>query len=163
MTVIATAGSKEKAGLCEQSVSLRIQIKVHASVFLPSLNQNKSRMVLRMGLDLQPLSLPPPIRRPRLMSLHLLRHGYALHMNTYNLTSLSTQSLSQPSPNSPSLPSILHDSHAPFFCMTCKNLTVTLDEGRTSTCFFPRSSALEMVLRASANTLMRTMAVTEDL
>ena len=35
---------------------------------------------------------------------------------------------------------------------------MTLEEGRTITCFLPRSSALEMVLSASANTLMRTMA-----
>lgn len=35
---------------------------------------------------------------------------------------------------------------------------MTLEEGRTITCFLPRSSALEIVLRASANTLMRTMA-----
>lgn len=35
---------------------------------------------------------------------------------------------------------------------------MTLEEGRINTCFFPRSSAFEMVFRASANTLMRTMA-----
>lgn len=34
----------------------------------------------------------------------------------------------------------------------------TLDDGRSSTCRFPRFSALESVFRASPNTLMRTMA-----
>ena len=50
-----------------------------------------------------------------------------------------------------------HHHHSPFFCITSKNLTITLDDGLMSTCFLPRSSAFEIVLRASANTLIRTM------
>jgi hypothetical protein len=42
--------------------------------------------------------------------------------------------------------------HLPFFCITCKNLMMTLEEGRITTCFFPRFSALDMVFKVSANT-----------
>ena len=46
---------------------------------------------------------------------------------------------------------------SPCFCMHCKNLTMTLEDGRISTWRFPRFSALERVLRQSARTDMRTM------
>lgn len=34
--------------------------------------------------------------------------------------------------------------YSPCFCMTCRNLMTTLEEGRISTCFFPFFSALYM-------------------
>lgn len=46
---------------------------------------------------------------------------------------------------------------SPFFCITCRNLTTTFEQGRMSTCRFPRFSALEMVFRVSASTPMRTI------
>jgi len=48
--------------------------------------------------------------------------------------------------------------HAPCFIITCRNFTTTLETGRSSTWRLPRFSALYITLRASANTLMRTMA-----
>ena len=42
--------------------------------------------------------------------------------------------------------------------MTCKNLMTTFDDGRSSTCRFPRFSALYIVLSPSFSTLTRTMA-----
>ena len=41
--------------------------------------------------------------------------------------------------------------------MTCRNLTITLEDGRTITWRLPRFSALLIVLRQSASTLMRTI------
>lgn len=48
-------------------------------------------------------------------------------------------------------------SHIPCFCMTCKNLTMTLDEGRIKTWRLPAFSALLMLLRASLRTEVRTI------
>lgn len=44
------------------------------------------------------------------------------------------------------------EKDVPFFCMTCRNLTTTLEDGRMMTCLFPLFSALEMVLRQSDST-----------
>ncbi|KAK4123624.1 hypothetical protein N657DRAFT_417972 [Parathielavia appendiculata] len=41
--------------------------------------------------------------------------------------------------------------------MTCRNLTMTLDEGRIMTWRLPAFSALLMLLRASCRTEVRTM------
>ena len=46
---------------------------------------------------------------------------------------------------------------APFFIITCRNFTTTLELGRISTWRLPRFSALYMLLRASPSTLIRTM------
>jgi len=48
----------------------------------------------------------------------------------------------------------------PFFCMPCKNFTITLLLGRIRTCLFPRFSAFERVFKQSASTDMRTMVIT---
>lgn len=48
-------------------------------------------------------------------------------------------------------------STSPCFCMTERNLITTLEEGRMRTCRLPRFSALNIFLRASLRTLMRTM------
>lgn len=48
-------------------------------------------------------------------------------------------------------------ANVPCFCMICRNLMTTFDDGRSITCRFPRFSALDSVLRASPSTLMRTM------
>jgi hypothetical protein len=42
--------------------------------------------------------------------------------------------------------------YSPFFCITCKNLTTTLEEGLMMTWRFPRFSALERVFKQSAKT-----------
>ena len=47
--------------------------------------------------------------------------------------------------------------HSPCFCMHCKNLMITLEAGRISTWRLPRFSALVIVFKASAKTLMRTI------
>ena len=46
---------------------------------------------------------------------------------------------------------------APFFIITCRNFTTTLELGRISTWRLPRFSALYMLFRASPSTLIRTM------
>lgn len=48
-------------------------------------------------------------------------------------------------------------SHIPCFCMTCRNLTMTLEEGRIRTWRLPAFSALLMLLRASLRTEVRTI------
>ena len=45
----------------------------------------------------------------------------------------------------------------PDFCITCRNLMTTFEQGRTSTWRLPRFSALEMLFKVSAKTLMRTI------
>lgn len=47
--------------------------------------------------------------------------------------------------------------HIPCFCMTCRNLTMTLEEGRIRTWRLPAFSALLMLLRASLRTEVRTI------
>lgn len=46
----------------------------------------------------------------------------------------------------------------PCFIITVKNLTITFEQGRISTCLLPRFSALWIDFRASLNTFIRTMA-----
>lgn len=66
-----------------------------------------------------------------------------------------------PRPFRLSLPRAEHESNnaanVPCFCMICRNLMTTFDDGRSITCRLPRFSALDSVLRASPSTLMRTM------
>lgn len=45
----------------------------------------------------------------------------------------------------------------PCFCMTLKNLTITLDEGLIKTCLLPAFSALLMALRVSLRTEVLTI------
>lgn len=45
----------------------------------------------------------------------------------------------------------------PCFCMTLRNLIITLEEGLIITCRLPRFSALYMFLRASLSTLILTI------
>ncbi|CEG78422.1 hypothetical protein RMATCC62417_13034 [Rhizopus microsporus] len=45
----------------------------------------------------------------------------------------------------------------PCFCMTDKNLMMTLEEGRTRTCLLPRRSALLMLFKQSFKTETLTM------
>ncbi len=47
----------------------------------------------------------------------------------------------------------------PCFCMTLKNLMMTLEEGLRSTCRLPRFSALNMFFSASLSTLILTIAL----
>ena len=39
----------------------------------------------------------------------------------------------------------------PFFCITCRNLTTTFEEGLRRTCLLPRFSAFDIVFRQSAS------------
>merc|ERR1719228_2386309 len=62
------------------------------------------------------------------------------------------------------LPALWSSTHSnspmyPCFIITVKNLTMTLELGRMRTCLLHRFSALLMLLRASANTFMRTIFV----
>lgn len=50
--------------------------------------------------------------------------------------------------------------YLPCFCMTDKNLTMTLEEGRTRTCLFPRFSALLMLFKQSFKT--ETLTILEN-
>ena len=45
----------------------------------------------------------------------------------------------------------------PCFCITLRNLTMTLEEGRIRTCRFPDFSALLMALSASLRTEVLTI------
>ena len=45
----------------------------------------------------------------------------------------------------------------PCFCMTIRNLMMTLEEGLIMTCLLPRFSALYMLLSASLSTLILTI------
>jgi len=45
----------------------------------------------------------------------------------------------------------------PCFCITCRNLTMTLDEGRMRTCLFPAFSALLIEFKQSLRTEVLTM------
>lgn len=45
----------------------------------------------------------------------------------------------------------------PCFCMTLRNLTMTLDEGLIRTCLLPAFSALLMALRVSLRTEVLTI------
>ena len=54
------------------------------------------------------------------------------------------------------------DFYIPCFCITCRYLTMTLEQGRMRTWRLPAFSALLRVFNASASTLMRTM-VARDL
>ncbi|QBM89986.1 hypothetical protein METSCH_E02230 [Metschnikowia aff. pulcherrima] len=46
----------------------------------------------------------------------------------------------------------------PCFCITCKNLMMTLDEGLSKTCLLPVFSALLIEFKASAKTEVLVMA-----
>jgi hypothetical protein len=52
--------------------------------------------------------------------------------------------------------------NVPCFCMTLRNLTMTLELGRIMTWRLPAFSALLMFLRASLSTEVRTMVVFVD-
>ena len=47
--------------------------------------------------------------------------------------------------------------NTPCFCITCRNLMITLDDGRMSTCRLPAFSALLMALRQSLRTEVLTI------
>ena len=50
----------------------------------------------------------------------------------------------------------------PCFCMTIRNLMMTLEEGLIITCLFPLFSALYMLFRASFRTLILTILQTAN-
>lgn len=52
--------------------------------------------------------------------------------------------------------------YLPCFIMTVRNLTVTFEHGRIRTWRFPRFSALQIDLRASAKAFIRTILTASD-
>ena len=51
----------------------------------------------------------------------------------------------------------LLSTNLPCFIITVRNLMITLEQGRISTCLLPLFSALQMATKASLNTFIRTM------
>lgn len=54
------------------------------------------------------------------------------------------------------------DPNVPCFCITCKNLTMTLELGRMRTCRLPAFSALLMELSASLSTEVFMLPVVDS-